>query len=38
MGIGRLEVSHISIVDPILPPIARGNLQPRTGKNGICTD
>ena len=38
MGIGRPEVSHISILGPILPPIKRGSLWHRTCKYGICTD
>ena len=38
MGIGRAEVSHISILGPILPPMKRGNLLPRSGKYDVCTD
>ena len=38
MGIGRAEVSHISILGPILPPMKRGNLLPGSGKYDVCTD
>ena len=38
MGIGRAEISHISILGPILPPMKRGTLLPRIGNYGICTD
>ena len=38
MGIGRAELSHISILGPILRPMKRGTLLPRSGKYGICTD
>ena len=38
MGIGRPEVSHISLVDPVLPPMTRGSLRPRTCKCDIFTD
>ena len=38
MGIGKAEVSQISIRYPILPPMKRGSLLPRSGKYGICTD
>ena len=38
MGIGRPEVSHISILGPILPPMKRGSFCPRTSHYGICTD
>ena len=38
MGIGRAEVSHITILGPILTPMKRGTLLPRSGKYGICTD
>ena len=38
MGIGRAELSHISILYPILPPMKRDTLLPRSGKYGICTD
>ena len=32
------EVSHISILGPILCDMKRGTLLPRSGKYGICTD
>ena len=38
MGIGKPDVSHISILGPMLTPIKRCSLQPRTGKYGFCTD
>ena len=38
MGIGRAEVSHISILGPILPCMKQGILLPRSGKYGVCTD
>ena len=38
MGIGWPEVSHISILGCILPPMKWGSLWPRTGRYGICTD
>ena len=38
MGIGRVEVSHTSILGPILHPMKRGSLLPRSGKYGVCTD
>ena len=38
MEIGRAEISHISILGPILPPMKRGSLLPRSGKYGVCTD
>ena len=38
MGIGRDEVSHVSILGPILPPMKLGILLPRSGKYGVCTD
>ena len=38
MCIGRAEVSHISILGPILPPIKRDTLFSRSGMYGILTD
>ena len=38
MGIGRVEVSHTSILGPILQPMKRGNFLTRSGKYGVCTD
>ena len=35
MGIGRPEISHISILGPILTPMKRGTLRPCTGKYGF---
>ena len=38
MSIGRPEVLHISLVDPVLPPMTRGSLRPRTGECDVCND
>ena len=38
MGIGWAEISHISILGPILSPMKRGTLLPHSGKYGVCTD
>ena len=38
MGIGRAEISHISILGLLLPPMKRGNLLPRSGEYGVCTE
>ena len=38
MGIGKADISHISILDPILPHLKRGTLLSRSGKYGVCTD
>ena len=38
MGICRAEVSHISILGPILTLMKLGTLIPRSGKYDVCTD